>query len=267
MPRRSLLCIVLVALGLILHAGNGALAETHRDAARHYSLELPPGWVAMPPEQVKLINDMVAQSMPTANVRYHAGFLPQTMPPGTILYALVQYQPPMGKTYEEIERNVARDFPAGLKQAEGALGDLARNLTVGSPVLDRARSRIIMRFQMQAPPPVGALQGFSVWHLGKEGVVQIHCYAPEKDFQTYSPIFNQLQDSFRFDPGYTFDAASASSSSSAGKKVAIGAIIGGVVGGLAGGAVALVKLLTGKKPKPRRRKRARPRLEEEEETT
>jgi hypothetical protein len=269
MSLRGSVCTAVLAVSLVLHGGTSAFAAPYRDAARHYTLELPQGWEAMSAQELNQINELLRQRVPGSAIHYHAGLRQTGTLPGTYPYILVQFTPftSPNASYEDIEQTLKREFPGEVKQAEGVLGDLARNLTVGTPVLDRSRNRILTRVQLGVPF-IGTIQGFSVGHIGKEGIVYVHCYAPENDFATLSPAFNRLQESFQYDAGYTFTPAKGNTfMRNIGKHAAVGALIGGVVGALVGGAVGLVKLLGGKKKSKPRRRKARPRREEEEEET
>jgi hypothetical protein len=188
-----------------------ARAETYRDAARHYTLELPQGWQTMAADEIKMINDMVNQRMP-GKVRYDAGFRPKGGGPGTFPYILVQFQPfgRGGVTYEDIERDMARVFNSGIKKAEGAFSDMTRNISVGSVILDRSRNRLVIRIQADAVG-VGAIQALSVGHIGSEGIVLLHGYDVDKSFPATVPVLTQINDSFQLEPEYTFKPPAGSS--------------------------------------------------------
>ena len=70
-------------LTLALVTRSAALAETYRDAERHFTLEIPPGWCEMEPAEVAAFNHMRAPSPWTPKLMYTAGFRRKEEPPGT----------------------------------------------------------------------------------------------------------------------------------------------------------------------------------------
>jgi hypothetical protein len=241
--------LIAVALGLLLMAAPAVGAEPYRDAARHYSLTIPPGWKAMPPNAVMMINNMVRQKMPGVDIRYDGAFQLQGQQPGAYPYILVQVQPIPGggASYEQIEAELAKGVKEGIKKVEGPISDLAKNLSVGTPALDRTRNRVVTRIEMDVLG-VGRIQGLSVGFLGANDMVYLHCYAREADFPKYLPTFDALLESFRFDPGYAFVPQSNDPFwRGIGSGALVGAVAGGLAGIFAGGLILIIRKLL-KKP-------------------
>ncbi len=245
-----LACRWMISLGAIVAlVGNPALsaAETYRDEANHFSIDLPAGWHAMPRAQLTAINEMVRQRAP--KISYSAGFRPEGAAADGYPYVLLQVNQAnlANASYEELERNLGKEFNAGVKKAEGAIQDVAKNLSIGSVVLDRSRNWVLVRGQVDVNG-VGRVQNLGVGHLGKDAIVFAHCYATEADFERQRLVFEQLNSDFRFDQGYGFIPGSGSSIWS---KVGGGALSGALIGGIGGGvAAALFLLFFRKKPKP-----------------
>jgi len=224
------------ALIALLASSPVARAESYRDAAHHFAMDLPKGWEVMSSAELAQINAFVQQKMP-GQVAYIQGFRPKGSALGSYPYSLVQLQ--AGNTaasYEEIEKTLARETNGAVKKVEGSLADLVKEISVGSAILDRTHNRILVRIQMTVAG-VGPVQGISVGNIGSEGIVSIHSYALENDFARHVPTFNQMNDSFKFDSGYTFTP-------SAGfwQRIGAGALSGAAKGGIAG---ALIGLLVG----------------------
>jgi hypothetical protein len=175
----------------------------HRDPKRHYELTLPDGWREMTSGEMDLINQFLRQRGLDKRVQFEAGFRPRSTAPGSYPYILVQVKNPP-TSYEEVERSMADDLKAPLKEARAALGSLAGELALGSAVLDRTRNRIVLRMNMDVPL-MGKVESFTVCHLGSEAVVAVHCYALKRDFEKYLPFFIQLNDTLQFDRGYAFN--------------------------------------------------------------
>jgi hypothetical protein len=143
-----------------------------------------------------------------------------------------------GVSYEQIERELSRDFSGTVKKVEGKLSDLGKNLDVGKPALDRQTNRVYNRLQMDVAL-VGRVNGLSVGTLGKDGVVFLHCYAKGADFDRLLPTFNTMVDNFHYDPGYDFVPGKPGAVAFDFKGALGGGVSGGMIGGAAGGLVAL----------------------------
>jgi hypothetical protein len=174
-------------------------ADIYRDAQRHFTLEVPEGWQVMPAKELKAINELTKLII---RVDYVLGFRPKGALPMSFPYVLAQFQPGTG-TYAEIEGSLGLDLERSTKKTEKSLGFLARNLQFGKAVLDRAKNRIILRGNVDVAF-VGRVQVLSVGHLGSRGVLSLHCYARDANFERLLPTFERLNGSFRFDEGYTY---------------------------------------------------------------
>ncbi len=225
-------------------------AQTIRDESEHFSVELPEPWTAMPAEYVQRINDLISQRMPGSQVHYSRGFMPKGAKDGSYPYILVQFTPADFKnvSYEQLEATLSRSTGKEVKSVENAMSDLAKDLTMGVPVLDRSKNVFLARVQMDVVG-AGKVQGLSIGHLSSAGIVQLHSYQLEKDFQTSLPVFNQINDSFKFDPGYEFTPGTGRGAlGNILSKAGDGAITGGAIGGVAG--LLLVLFKKRNKPKP-----------------
>ena len=247
---RPHICLVTV-LVMVLSASVGAAGE-YRNDEFHFSLTIPNDWAEISRAELNAINARAAQRAPI-KVEFIAGFR-HTKPDFTgSPYILVQ---PLqgsirGASYEELERSLERELGTSMKQAEGAIADLARNLKVGSAVLDRSRNQMVMRLQMDVVGG-GRLQSLSVGHLGADCVIMVHAYAADPTFPRWVQTFDQINSTFRYDPGNTFNPGVARVGfwGNVGNGAMRGALIGGGVG-LMAGLIALV-LRTSKKKRPPR---------------
>jgi hypothetical protein len=239
----------ILAVCVCAHLGAVSLsAAPYRDAARHFTLDLPQGWEALSPEELNQINTAVKQLKAPQPIRYETGFRRSDSDPGSYPFVLLQVQTAntTGASYEELEKALSRDLNAPLKELQGQLTDVVKDMSIGTAVLDRTRNRVLVRMQMNVAGE-GPVQGLSVGHLGKDGLVFLHCYATAPEFERWLPTFNQLNDSFRYDAGYTFTPGSGS----IWRKIGGGAFNGAIIGGVAGGLAALVAALFRKKAKPK----------------
>jgi hypothetical protein len=231
-------------------------AEIHRDAGNHFQLAIPNGWMHMTDAEFTMMNKMAGQI--AGGIRYDAGLRQQNTLPGSYPYILIQiHRSKMsGASYDDIEKALSRELNAPIQQVKEAMKDLVKDVAIGQLAVDRERNRVIMRAQLDTP--WGKVQGITQGHLGSEGIVYIHCYALERDFEKYLPTFHRINDSVRFDDGYSFVPRSRSAVIWESAKV--GAIGGAVAGALIGVVVLVVRKLT--KSKPRRRRRIRDEMDE-----
>ena len=224
---KRLLVILTLA---VLAGGTRARAEGYRDAKRHFSLTIPQGWVRLDPLLLAGINDTVRQRMPGSKIHYQEGFQPVNQKFGTCPHILLEVQrhASPGLSYDDIEKGYAKALRSSVKQVEGAFRDVVKDLSVGDIILDRSTNRILARLEVAAD--AGKVQGLSIGFLGADGVVWLHGYARQEQFQKALPTFHAIADSFRYDPGFAFVPTRARSG-------AFGTDVGGALGGGLIGAV------------------------------
>ncbi len=193
------------------------------------------------------MNELAHVLAPSAGVHYEAGLRRSNTKPGNFPYVLIQARSANIRTYSEVDRALARDLSGSIKEAQGALRDLAANLSVGGAALDRASNRIVFRAQIDVRG-VGTAQALSVGHIGSESVVFMHCYATQQDFSNWLPTFELLNDSFQYDEDHRFVAKDGQASifSSLGDSVnpndwTLGALCGGAGGAITGLIIVLVR--------------------------
>lgn len=235
--------------GLMLMAA-GVRGEEYRDVSRHFSLTLPKSWTKMDPSFVAQMNKFIQQRLPEKNITYDTGFQPRHKQQGEYPYILVQWYtgaPP--RSYEAIERGLILENgnKTIIKQVEGAMSDITKNVSLDAIAVDRIRNRTVQRIQSEVAG-VGKVQGLSVGFLGKDGIASVHCYDREADFDKSLSSFNTLLDSFQYDVGYAYQPSSSSIDwSSVRGSSLIGGIVGGAIGGLVALLVALKKILSKQK--------------------
>jgi hypothetical protein len=242
--------------GLALLWGAPAPAADYRDPFHHFSLTLPAGWRDMPGDAVAKANELARQRFPDQDVRYDHGFLPAGKAAGTFPYVLVQVKagPTNGATYDDIEKGL-RSASSKIKRLEGPLSDVAKGLAVGEMSLDRAHNRVILRLEMELAG-VGKVQAIAFGFIGAKGIVFLHCYDRQADFERSLPVFLAVADSFQYQPGYEFTPAASSPMFTwpqmprwAGNSTVLAAVVGGAVGGLVGLIAVVFQMLKGKAPK------------------
>jgi hypothetical protein len=165
-------------------------------------------------------------------VRYSAGFMPRGARVGSYPYILVQPHDgqSLGNSYEEIERKLAAESKLAVREAHRSSTDVARDLSVGTLAVDRARNRVVMRFQLTGPDG-RKIDGMSLCMLGKNNVVTLHFYDHAERFPQSVETFLLSAHTFSFDPGHRFvPEVPARTHSPVIVAAACGAAVGAVIG-------------------------------------
>ena len=188
---------VLIAVLVIPSPGN---AESYRDAANHFQLEVPNNWRTLTADELARFNTGAK------NTPYDGAFRPVDKFFGSAPYILylVHRGAYTGASYEDIERDIASSTKTVLIKDKGeSAADIFNNLRVGEGFLDRDRNRLYMRSEVD----IGLgekTQVFSDFHLGSAGSVQVIGYALANEVAEFVPQFVRMNESFRFDPGFQF---------------------------------------------------------------
>jgi hypothetical protein len=245
MLQRTRLVSSFLALGSIAVLAGRCEAQSYRDAEKHFTVELPKGWEVMSKSEMAQVNSLIGGRMMGMGVHYDAGLRHKSARLGSLPYVLIQVMrgPPSGASYEELEKSLSIDLKGPIKEAQGRMGDIVREMKVGQPVLDRKSLCVVMRTESSVAN-VGVVKGVSMGHLGKDNIVFIHCYAKAEEFDSSVPTFTHINEWFSFDRGYDFKPGKGSIglfswTGNAGH----GGVIGGAVGLMVGVAGFLFRLL------------------------
>lgn len=197
-----------------------ATAETYRDPARHFSIEIPPGWREMPSEEVEALNRARGPARWTPKMIVTTAFRPKDAAFGTgpvtmILAYEVSALTPATPGYSS--PFIAQQFAAGpdgmVREKEGTLLELAKNLPIrdmlregplGGGVVDK-RHRIINRYRTTVDEV--SIDQLSVIHQGRNGFVAVQSQYAAEQTGSMLPLFVEMNDTFRFDEGHEYPEA------------------------------------------------------------
>lgn len=228
--------LIWLTIGCGAFVAHPAFAGEYRDTAGKFKLQLPDAWAEIPAGAIDTVNANLQQRMPGSTVRYQTGFQIKNRPTLSYPYILVQPQSfPTGMktpTLDQIEAELAKETKGAIKQVEGALADVAKNMAVGEIVMDRATSRFVMRTELDVTG-IGKVKGFSTGHVGTRGIILVHCYARAPEFDRYFPTFQAINASFQYEPGQEFKPQVSSVASPA-PQVKATSMIGWVAGLMVG---------------------------------
>jgi hypothetical protein len=226
--------LVLLAATAILCSGS--IADEYRNRLRGCAFKIPDGWVEFSEERRALTNELGRR----VNVAFTTGFQPKGQGLAGYPYVLFEFKKMSmdGVNYENLEKWFAKAAPGGLREAKGALADIAKDLSLDAAIFDRNRDRIVMGTGMVLEDG-RKIKGISYGMISGEGIIWLHSYAHDDEFDRYLPIFNQMADSFRYDPGYEFVPGRTSGRGPPEWLVSTGPIIGVFVGVLIGTILAM----------------------------
>lgn len=211
-----------------------------RDDSQHFALRLPADWVSAHLDEIAGLNRLAAERMPQARVNYIHGFHPRSGNLATFPYLLIQTIPmPMGQIAPEaIERELAKNFQSKVAELKGSVRDVARDIEFGTVMLDRSRWRFVFRTEADRGDGTKVASA-SFGFLGRDGIVMLHGYGAQSDFDALQREFLTVADSFTFDTGYGYAPRAAGGFDL--QRVLFTGAVGGVVGGIAAGVYALLR--------------------------
>ena len=160
-----------------------------------FTLQLPGGWKPIPEEVLDAYEREIARMAPKAeNQDYDYGFqLSSARKWFAYPYILVQVKS-SGKVPQDQLRSMARIGEAmdtGFARARESISSIAANGKMGEPVLDEAAHTLWTRISVDVKG-VGTINGLVGTILTEKGFIQISCYAKEKEFQGYLPLFEGM---------------------------------------------------------------------------
>lgn len=184
-------------VALLAFAAAASGGEPYRDPAGHFSLTLPDGWQVMPAEEVQQLNDALEALRPGRALRFDAGFRRQADEPFTTPYLLVRVLPgrAFGATHDEVRANLERQFKEHPDD-------------MGNPRVTANRDAFAFQFRA-VTPQIKRANGMAYGHLGSQSTVVLYGHSAEKSTEFAADVrtFMQVDESFRFDDGYTFTPA------------------------------------------------------------
>lgn len=218
-------------------ASPAAAGPRSQDSDLKYSVTFPDGWVEMSADELKAHNDEMRRLQPKEEIRWVRGY---TLGTGENMraYALVHHkQVKMGRQEIEELANAVLGGGAqqGVKEAQEALKDVSRDITMDRPSFGRSDGTLTLPMRMVMNDG-SVLRGLSLGRIGAEGLVMLNFYTSEADFAELRPQFTQTAGGLTFDAGHTYADAQARESGRGGRFVSFG-VIGGIVGALIAAAV------------------------------
>lgn len=228
---------VLVLLTLAVAGGTDpARAEQHSDPQLHYSFEIPPGWIPIPPDVIDETMAAVASQMGIAPQEYEGGFQVDDEYYFEYPYLVIQHFPVDDATIGQLSRALAA-APDTEEVRKLASSDLAGGAAFGEPTVDPSRKMIFMSMEANYEG-IGPVRALTVSAPGSQGLVQMHFYALASDYDRQLPVFEALLDSFSFEAGHEYSVTSAVAKSLLFSRMLERGLLGGAIGAL----VALVAL-------------------------
>jgi len=202
-----------------------------------FTLSLPDGWVEIPQDVLSAMRANLKRQAPSAKVpKYDYGFQLETSKNWMEYpYVLVQVSD-TGRIPEHQLKSMPKiDLNETVKNQTAGLQSIMSNATLGKMQYDEAAHVVWIIVQIDVAN-AGKIQGLSGLIPTEKGIVQVHAYSTESNFQAYLPIFRQIITSTTVPPDLTYKPRWTDSipllSSIDWDQVAGKAIVGGVIGGL-----------------------------------
>ncbi len=204
----TFLFCLFIQLAILPNPSNSYVFE---NTSYHYSLEVPQDWVKMNPEAIK---------------EFYAGFFKKNSSSKLPYPNMLIEHENARLSFDELVNQYKKDLN-DLK-----LGDtgLTKESKFEKAIVDKHSKSIIIPATFEVDY-VGNVKCISLISLGKSGIVKLYFYSLEKEFNSDSPIFNTIIDSFKFEEGYQSQISdnrlySRNSLLSVILKMTIGAMIG-----------------------------------------
>jgi hypothetical protein len=208
-PNRLFLPVIVAAVVLV---GAGRVgAETYRDAAHHFTLEVPAGWRVMEPGIAAVLRKEFHQEL-GGDAEFLVGLCPRgtviPLAPGNMptpfAFAYFVRSDTAGRTAEQAEQTACEHIP-GWSSTWGFVPTTEDGVAYQSLEYDRSRSRAVIRFRLGEPG--WQCDGVEFVHVGSEGTLHVVAITRTPEYEKYRPTFEQLDQSFRFDQAYVFTPA------------------------------------------------------------
>lgn len=204
-----------------------------------FTLFLPDDWKPIPGDVLDAYSRAIAKLAPQVEKQtYDYGFqLSAARKWFTYPYILVQVKR-SGRVPEDQLRSLARigeAMDSSFAKARESLSSFATNGTIGETVLDASSHTLWTRIAIDVKG-AGTINGLVGTVLTENGFIQISCYAKEREFPGYLPVFETivraavLSDALKYRPG-------AADSETATGGIGRGVIVGIAVAGIAAGAL------------------------------
>lgn len=207
---KSLLCLLAFGCSWLMLATKGqAQGITYVNAAGHYTLRLPGGWIEIPQGAIDGFMTLMPKVPGSRRPDFVAGFQLKHHLAFQYPYILIQHQhlspPRLARLLKEYQERTVQN----LNKANQAFGNWLGVTTItDGPSLDRQRNIIFMTMEMDEKED-NPVTDFLAVCPGSQGIAEIHCYSLKKEFPKYHPVFDSILDSLTYDPGFEYNESEA----------------------------------------------------------
>lgn len=238
---------------------SGVKCLTHNSPSRHYTIKMGDNWQYIADEAIRRGEQETFQ-ITGQRLHYSAGFKLKNSEDFKYPYILLQENDRKDASMKDLEKYFkTSNLYTDLEETYPGYGNILDNVELNKPYADKAKG-IIYVVMISDVANIGRIAGLSGMVFGKHDVVMIHCYALERDFNTYYSQYKRIIESCQFDPGYSYSGLTkAMSESGVARRGGFlsellirggTGLIAGALFGLVAFLVYLVSWLFKKKPKP-----------------
>lgn len=218
--------VLMCALWLCVAATSRA--DTYHDPIGHFTFQIPADWQQLTQEELEDLDGGESQS---ADTRPHEiAFRHRNASADCFPRVFVRFvSTRIGSISPKTVDRFAESFKKGLeRQLDDGRSDWADRRGVDAITFDKSRNR----FDFQGRnflEEVGGVRFTGVVHVGGKGLVVVTGATEARHLERDLPVFNAIQESFRFEPGYSFTPRRRGMSDDDFAEH-IGEIVGAVVG-------------------------------------
>jgi hypothetical protein len=123
-------------------------------------------------------------------------------------YILVKHQWIVSAAVPRLEEAARKMVESNAKikaQGDAQFGGAVKNLVLDEPRVDWDRRRVWWTTESEVSG-AGRIKTLAGLFPGKEGVAVLYCCAPVVEYQQYQPEFEHFLDTFKYEPGFGYEA-------------------------------------------------------------
>jgi len=172
-------------------ASTGALATPI--SKPEVTVDVPDGWVEVPPEVLQAFHAELKRQAPLAQVpKYDYAFQEAAGPPWlNYPYVLVKVTPTGRPTEHDLETLPSIDLNAKVRERGDDWGKIMKDSSLGQMRYDKS-ANVVWISSKSNVATIGPVTGISGVIPTEQGFVELHGYAKESDFPQYLPTFQRI---------------------------------------------------------------------------
>lgn len=204
------LLILFCAFALALPADRAYGAAPQTLKLPGFQITVPPGWRAIPPQEINRLNERARGSSPSGNPQnFEYGFQPEDRDRWFAFPYVLIRRNTSGRWGEKEIANVDKDFAEATQKYLTKMSDRISDAASAKGDYDPASNIVWSRFDVTLTG-VGPVAGLSAIKLTSNGYLQVTGYDRAADFENSAGTFREIAESLALDPTLSYSPATAS---------------------------------------------------------